>query len=110
MESWIFLNLSKPFGSYVCADEESMKQTKLEVAIIIIRSSCAMVINEVLRVIINGVEFRVKVMEEGVVPLRLVVPDKIRMYFILHGISSLMIDPVKKRFRLKFLIQRKMTT
>lgn len=87
-----------------------MKQTKLEVARLMIRSNCAMVINEVLRVRINGVEFRIKVMEDGVVPLRLVVPDKIRMYFILHGILGLMIAPVKKRFRLKFLIKRKMIT
>lgn len=76
MEPDFFKFLSKTFGCYGCADEEMMKQSKFDVARIMIRSNCAMVINEVLRARINSVETRVKVMEDGVGPLRLVVPIK----------------------------------
>ncbi|CAK8542048.1 unnamed protein product [Lathyrus sativus] len=53
-----------------------MKQNTFNVARVMVISSCAMVINEVLRININGVEFHIKIMEDSIGPLRLMVLEK----------------------------------
>ncbi|CAK8543017.1 unnamed protein product [Lathyrus sativus] len=49
-----------------------MRHSKFDVARVMVRSSYALVVNEVMRFSINGEEFHIKIIEDNVGPLRLV--------------------------------------
>lgn len=58
------LFLSSLVGKYICCDESTSDFSKLDVASILVRTACGLLINEVFKVMINNVDFRVRFMEE----------------------------------------------
>lgn len=50
----------KPFGCYICTDDDNRIQTKMDVARILVRTSCVMVLNEVIKVSIDGSIFNLR--------------------------------------------------
>lgn len=61
-----FIFLSSKVGKFVCCDENASDFYKLDVASIMVRTSCGMMINELFNVRINKTSFRVRVMEETI--------------------------------------------
>lgn len=63
-----FIFLSSKVGKHVCCDENVYDFSKMDVPIIMVRTSCGMLINEVFNVRVNKVSFRVIMVEETLGP------------------------------------------
>ncbi|CAK8542124.1 unnamed protein product [Lathyrus sativus] len=64
--------LAKTVGIYVCIDDNTLKRECKNVAIILVRTHCAMVINETFKVMINNEVFNIKMCEDYHGPLHIV--------------------------------------
>lgn len=56
---------------YLCVDDATREQFKMDVARILVRTKCFMVLNETFNVKINGNFFNLKVVEDAYGPLRI---------------------------------------
>lgn len=48
----------------MCCDDVTRDQIKMDVAKVIVRTKCSMVLNDIINVKINGVLFRLKIVED----------------------------------------------
>lgn len=58
-------------GAFICADEDTSKHKRMDMAMILIRTKYCMVLNETYNISINENVFRIKVVEDNHVPLRI---------------------------------------
>lgn len=65
----LFQFLAKMVGSFICVNENTMKNECIDVAILLVKMSCVIVINETLCVCINGKSFGIKMMEDSRTPM-----------------------------------------
>lgn len=65
---------SKPFGLYLCVNDDTRDQKRVDMTRIMIRTRCSMVINDIFNVSINGSLFTVKVVEDLHEPLSIFIP------------------------------------
>lgn len=60
--------LANTVGKFVCADENTYKGVCLYVARFMVKTKCAVVLNETFNVLFNFVSFRIKMMEDTHAP------------------------------------------
>lgn len=51
-------------GHYICGDDNTSRRSKMDVARLMIQTRCVVLINEVINVEVDGVLFRIKMIEE----------------------------------------------
>ncbi|PNX71430.1 hypothetical protein L195_g027309, partial [Trifolium pratense] len=66
-----FTQVTKPWGSFINADDVTMKKLSMDVARLMIRSSCQKVVDEFLDVKINDDIFHLRVIEDSYGPMRI---------------------------------------
>jgi hypothetical protein len=71
-----FAQLTKPWGSFMHADNTTSKKITLDVARILIRTSCQIVIDEFVDVQVNGEIFHLRVLEDSYGPMRVMVEQE----------------------------------
>ncbi|KAI5413648.1 hypothetical protein KIW84_057994 [Lathyrus oleraceus] len=72
----LFQFLAKMVGSFICANENTMKNECMDVARFLVKMSCAIVTNETFYVCINGKSFRIKMIEDSRTPICISVKPK----------------------------------
>jgi hypothetical protein len=70
-----FAQVSKPWGTFMNTDDVTSKKLSMDVARVMIRSSCQIVVDEFLDVKINGDIFRIRVLEDSYGPMRIPLPQ-----------------------------------
>jgi hypothetical protein len=70
-----FTQVVKPWGTFIKADDGTMKKTTMDVARIMIRTSCQLVVDEFIDVKINGKIFHLRILEDSYGPMRIMVPQ-----------------------------------
>jgi hypothetical protein len=70
-----FAQVVNPWGTFIKADDGTMKKTTLDVARLMIRTSCQQVVDEFIDVKINGKIFHLRVLEDSYGPMRIIVHD-----------------------------------
>ncbi|PNX76543.1 hypothetical protein L195_g032496, partial [Trifolium pratense] len=60
-----FAQVVKPWGTFINADDGTMKKTTLDVAHLMIRTSCQQVVDEFIDVKVNGDLFHLRVLEDS---------------------------------------------
>lgn len=58
-------------GKYVCCDDNTLKGEHMDIAKILVRTTCASVLNETFSVRVNGIIFRIKMSGDSHGPLRI---------------------------------------
>jgi hypothetical protein len=71
-----FVQVTKPWGIFMNTDDVTSKKLSMDVARVMIRSSCQIVVDEFLDVKINGDIFHVRVLEDSYGPMRIPLPQK----------------------------------
>jgi hypothetical protein len=71
-----FSQLVQPWGSYVKADDGTLKKITMDVARLMIRTSCQRVVDEFVDVKVNGKIFHLRVLEDSYGPMRIMIPQK----------------------------------
>ncbi|GAU33402.1 hypothetical protein TSUD_20950 [Trifolium subterraneum] len=71
-----FTMLSKPFGTFLNADDSTSKKLTMDVARLMLRTSGLKPVDELLNVKINDDWFQLRVIEDSYGPMRIVVPSK----------------------------------
>lgn len=66
-----FKFITKSVASYMCCDDVTRDQIKMDVAKVIVRTKCSMVLNDIINVKINEVLFRLKIVEDSHDSLRI---------------------------------------
>jgi hypothetical protein len=69
-----FAKVSKPWGIFMNTDEVTSKKLSLDVARLLIRTSCQFAVNEFLDVKINGEVFHLRIIEDSYGPMRILMP------------------------------------
>lgn len=72
--------LAKMVGKYVYCDDNTQKGEHMDIARILVRTSCTRVLNESFNVNINGVIFRIKMTEDTHGPLRINLFQKVKKF------------------------------
>jgi hypothetical protein len=72
-----FAQLVKPWGVYMHSDEGTTKKTTMDVARLLIRTSCQQPVDEFFDVLVNGEKFRLRVIEDSYGPMRIIDPDTV---------------------------------
>ncbi|GAU23839.1 hypothetical protein TSUD_380010 [Trifolium subterraneum] len=70
-----FAQISKPWGCFMNADDTTSKKLSMDVARLLIRTSCHKPVDEFIDVKINGELFHLRVVEDSYGPMRLMVPQ-----------------------------------
>jgi hypothetical protein len=68
-----FARISKPWGSFLNTDDVTNKKLTMDVARILIRTSCQKVVDEFIDVVINGEYFHLRILEDSYGPMRIMV-------------------------------------
>jgi hypothetical protein len=71
-----FNQLTKPWGTFMHSDEVTRKKATMDVARVLIRTSCQKVIDEFCDVHINGNFFHLRVLEDSYGPMRIMVTQE----------------------------------
>jgi hypothetical protein len=69
-----FAKLTKPRGVFLNSDDGTNKKMTMDVARIMIRTSCQYVVDEFIDVNINDVVFHLRVIEDSYGPMRIMIP------------------------------------
>ena len=69
--------LANTVGKFICADENTSKGVCLYVARFMVKTKCAVVLNETFNVLFNFVSFRIKMMEDTHGPLRILADNSV---------------------------------
>jgi hypothetical protein len=69
-----FAQLVKPWGVFLNSDDGTSKKITMDVARLLIRTSCQNPVNEFFDVMVNGEIFRLRVLEDSYGPMRIIVP------------------------------------
>jgi hypothetical protein len=69
-----FAQLVKPWGVFLNSDDGTSKKITMDVARLLIRTSCQNPVNEFFDVLVNGEIFRLRVLEDSYGPMRIIVP------------------------------------
>jgi hypothetical protein len=69
-----FDQVVKPWGKFIHADDGTSKKITMDVARILIRTSCQKVVDEFIDVKINGKIFHLRVLEDSYGPMRILIP------------------------------------
>lgn len=67
----IYAFIAKTVGTYICVDDATLDQTKVDMARILVRTLCSLSIYEVFSIKIDGILFRIKFMEDAHLYFRL---------------------------------------
>ncbi|MCH88317.1 RNA recognition motif, partial [Trifolium medium] len=70
-----FAQVTKPWGSFISADDVTLKKLSMDVARIMIRTSCQQVVDEFFDVKVNGEIFHLRVIEDSYGPMRIMIPQ-----------------------------------
>jgi hypothetical protein len=70
-----FEQVTKPWGTFMNSDEVTSKKLSMDVARVMIRSSCQIVVDEFFDVKINGEIFHLRVLEDSYGPMRIPLPS-----------------------------------
>jgi hypothetical protein len=70
-----FAQVTKPWGTFLNADDVTNKKLSMDVARILIRTSCQQVVDEFFDVKINGDIFHLRIIEDSYGPMRIVIPQ-----------------------------------
>ncbi|MCI48242.1 hypothetical protein A2U01_0069485, partial [Trifolium medium] len=65
----------KPWGSFINADDGTMKKITMDVARLMIRTSCQQVVDEFIDVMVNGETYHLCVLEDSYGPMRILIPQ-----------------------------------
>ncbi|GAU25112.1 hypothetical protein TSUD_274010 [Trifolium subterraneum] len=68
-----FGQVTKPWGTFLNTDDVTNKKLSMDVARILIRTSCQKVVDEFCDVIINGEVFHIRILEDSYGPMRIAV-------------------------------------
>ncbi|GAU42969.1 hypothetical protein TSUD_188420 [Trifolium subterraneum] len=69
-----FAKIVKPWGVYINFDDGTLKKTTMDVARLMIRTSCHHVVDEFCDVKVNGKIFHLRVLEDSYGPMRILIP------------------------------------
>jgi hypothetical protein len=69
-----FAQFVKPWGTYINADDGTTKKFTMDVARLMIRTSCQIVVDEFVDVKINGEIFHIRVLEDSYGPMQIMIP------------------------------------
>jgi hypothetical protein len=69
-----FVQLVKPWGEFMRSDDGTTKKLTMDVARILIRTSCQQTVDEFFDVLVNGVKFHLRVVEDAYGPMRIILP------------------------------------
>jgi hypothetical protein len=69
-----FDQLTKPWGVYMNADDGTMKRTTMDVARLMIRTTCQQPVDEFVDVKVNGELFHLRILEDSYGPMRILIP------------------------------------
>jgi hypothetical protein len=69
-----FAQVVKPWGNYINADDGTSKKITMDVARLLIRTSCQKGVDDFIDVKINGEIFHLRVLEDSYGPMRIMVP------------------------------------
>jgi hypothetical protein len=72
-----FSQVTKPWGAFIKSDNVTCTKLSMDVARLLIRTSCQKPIDEFINVRINGVIFHIRVLEDSYGPMRLMIPQAI---------------------------------
>jgi hypothetical protein len=70
-----FTQVVKPWGTFINADEGTTKKITMDVARIMIRTTCQLVVDEFTDVKINGKIFHLRILEDSYGPMRILIPQ-----------------------------------
>ncbi|MCI03917.1 DUF4283 domain protein, partial [Trifolium medium] len=70
-----FAQVTKPWGTFMNTDDATNKKLTMDVARILIQSSCQQVVDEFFYVKINGEIFHLRIIEDSYGPMRLMLPQ-----------------------------------
>jgi hypothetical protein len=70
-----FAQITKPWGTFMHADDVTSKKLSMDVARLFIRTSCQKAVDEFINVQVNGEIFRLRVLEDSYGPIREMVPQ-----------------------------------
>lgn len=73
-----FEMLANMVGKFICADENTSKGVCMNVARFMVKTKCALVLNETFNVLVNDVTFRIKMTEDTHCPLRIMAENSIQ--------------------------------
>jgi hypothetical protein len=68
-----FMQIVKPWGTFINADDGTSKKTTMDVARLMIRTSCQQVVDEFIDVKINGKIYHLHVLEDSYGPMRIMI-------------------------------------
>ncbi|GAU42391.1 hypothetical protein TSUD_296890 [Trifolium subterraneum] len=71
-----FTQLVKPWGSFINKDEGALKKITMDVARLMIRTSCQKITDEFVDVKVNGDIYHLCVLEDSYGPMRIMIPQK----------------------------------
>jgi hypothetical protein len=71
-----FTQLVKPWGSFINEDEGTLKKSTMDVARLMIRTSCQQIIDEFIDVKVNDVVYHLRVLEDSYGLMRIMIPQK----------------------------------
>ncbi|CAJ2635642.1 unnamed protein product [Trifolium pratense] len=71
-----FAQLVKPWGSFINEEEGTLKKSTMDVARLMIRTSCQEIIDEFIDVKFNGDVYHLRVLEDSYGPMRIMIPQK----------------------------------
>ncbi|GAU42670.1 hypothetical protein TSUD_106440 [Trifolium subterraneum] len=71
-----FTQLVKPWSSFINEDEGTLKKSTMDVARLMIRTSCQQIIDEFVDVKVNDVVYHLRVLEDSYGPMRIMIPKK----------------------------------
>jgi hypothetical protein len=70
-----FMQIVKPWGTFINADDGTKKKTTMDVARLMIRTSCQQVVDEFIDVKINGKIYHLRVLEDSYGLMRIMIPQ-----------------------------------
>jgi hypothetical protein len=70
-----FTQVVKPWGTFINADDGTKKNTTMDVARLMIRTSCQQVVDEFIDVKINGKIYHLRVLEDSYGLMRIMIPQ-----------------------------------
>ncbi|MCI33073.1 DUF4283 domain protein, partial [Trifolium medium] len=70
-----FAQVVKPWGSFINADDGTMKRITMDLARLMIRTSCQQVVDEFIDVMVNGENYHLHVLEDSYGPMRILIPQ-----------------------------------
>jgi hypothetical protein len=70
-----FTQITKPWGTFINTDDVTSKKLSMDVARLMIRTSCQIVVDEFFDVKINGEFFHLRILEDSYGPMRIPLPQ-----------------------------------